>query len=261
MSERQKVLKEIQGRIALVTVNRPEALNALDQETLAELETVFSGLREDQSVGAVVLTGSGEKAFIAGADIRELSGLDPVAAKEFSRRGQGVMNAIESFPKPVVAAVNGFCLGGGCEVALACHLRLAGPRAKFGLPEVKLGLIPGYGGTQRLARLVGRGAAWELMLSGELISAEEGCRVGLVNRVVEHEILIEESIKVASSIIRNSPTAVRYCLEAVNSGSQMPLTEALDLESTLFGLCFATEDSEEGISAFLEKRKPDFKGK
>lgn len=261
MSGLQKVLKEIRGRIALVTVNRPEALNALDQETLAGLETVFSELSQDPSVAAVVLTGSGEKAFIAGADIRELSGLDAVTAKEFSRRGQGVLNAVAKFSKPVVAAVNGFCLGGGCEVALACHLRVAGRRAKFGLPEVKLGLIPGYGGTQRLARLIGRGAAWEMMLSGELISAEEGFRVGLVNRVVENEILIEESLKIASNIIANSPTAVRYCLEAVNSGSQMPLLEALDLESTLFGLCFATQDAEEGISAFLEKRKPDFKGK
>ncbi len=218
-------------------------------------------MKEDDSAGAVVLTGAGEKAFIAGADIKQLSYLDPVAAKEFSRRGQAVMKVIESFPKPVVAAVNGFCLGGGCEVALACHMRLAGKKARFGLPEVKLGLIPGYGGTQRLARLVGRGAALEMMLSGEMVSAQEAYRIGLVNRVFEDEVLVEEAFKLASSIISNSPSAVRYCLEAVNSGIQMPLSEALDMESTLFGLCFATEDSAEGISAFLEKRKPDFKGK
>jgi len=257
----QKVLAEIRERVALVTINRPEALNALDQETLAELTTVFRELKEDSSAAAVVLTGAGKKAFIAGADINQLSGLDAMAAKEFSLRGQAVMQVIESFPKLVIAAVNGFCLGGGCEVALACHFRLAGRRAKFGLPEIKLGLIPGYGGTQRLARLVGRGVALEMMLSGDMISADEGYRIGLVNRVVEDEVLVENSIQLASSIISKSPSAVRYCLEAVNSGTQMSLSEALGMESTLFGLCFATEDAAEGISAFLEKRKPDFKGK
>lgn len=259
MSQKQRVAVEIRERVALVSINRPEALNALDEETLQGLEGVFRELRSEASVGAVVLTGSGEKAFIAGADIREMRSLDAASAREYSRRGQAVMNMIEAFPKPVIAAVNGFCLGGGCEVALACHLRLAGRRARFAQPEVKLGLIPGFGGTQRLTRLVGKGIATEMILSGEMLSAEEAFRVGLVNRIVDDAELIEEAIKLATAIILNSSSAVRYCLDAVNSGSQMPLSEALELEASLFGLCFSSEDAAEGISAFLEKRKPVFK--
>jgi enoyl-CoA hydratase len=261
MGEIQKVSVEVREAIAIVTINRPKALNALDNEILDQLKKRLGELKVDSGIAAIVLTGAGDKAFVAGADIRQLHGLTPAEGKSVSRRGQSVMQTIEEFPKPVIAAVNGFCLGGGFEVALACHLRLAGTSAKFGLPEVKLGLIPGYGGTQRLSRLVGRGVALEMILTGEMISAEKAFETGIVNRLAEDDSLIDESLKLASKIVANSPAAVKCCLEAVNSGAQMPLAEGLDLESALFGLCFATEDAEEGISAFLEKRKPNFQGK
>lgn len=252
---------EKRGKIAVLRVNRPKVLNALNRAVLAELEQAFDTLGEDQGIASVILTGSGEKAFVAGADIRELDRLDPLSAREYALRGQRIFSKIERFPKPVIAAVNGFCLGGGCELAMACHIRVASRNAKLGQPEVKLGLIPGFGGTQRLTRLVGRNLALEFLLSGEMISAERAAGIGLVNRVVEPEELLSVCIELAGQILANGPVAVQYCLEAVQTATEVPLEEGLAYESALFGLCFATEDQREGTSAFLEKRKATFSGK
>lgn len=253
---------EIAEKVALVTISRPQALNALNRETLEELREAFDWLREDEQVGAVILTGEGEKVFVAGADIKELAAMDDaLEARHKALDGQQVFNGIESFPKPVIAAVNGFALGGGCELAMACHLRVAAQGARFGQPEVKLGLIPGYGGTQRLPRLVGKTRALELILSGETIDAAEALRIGLVNRVVAREELIPCCRDLARTLLANAPLALRYSLEAVRKGVDMPLPEALELEAMLFGFCFATEDCREGTRAFTGKRKPEFKGK
>jgi enoyl-CoA hydratase len=249
------------GALALVTVNRPDKLNALNAATLGELEGVLHELRDDERAHVVVVTGAGEKAFVAGADIGELAKLDALSGRETARRGQRVFRALELFPKPVIAAVNGFALGGGCELALACHMRLASENASFGLPEVGLGVIPGYGGTQRLSRLVGSGRALELVLSGARISAEEAHRIGLVNRVVPQEKLLDETRALAAAILKNGPVAVRVALEAVQRGLDMPLDEALAFEASLFGVVCATEDMREGMAAFLEKRKPAFKNR
>ena len=261
MAEFRYLKIEIEDRIALVTLDQPEVLNALNQATMEELEEAFLERLKQDDVGAVILTGAGEKAFVAGGDIKELAVLGPLEARLKSRQGHRLLELIEGFSKPVIAAINGFCLGGGCELALACHIRIAAESAQIGLPEVKLGLIPGYGGTQRLPRLVGKGKAMEMILSGESIGAQEAERVGLVNGVVPREVLIPRCRELAARILANGPLAVRYCMEAINSGLDMPLPEATRLEASLFSLCFATEDMKEGTRAFIEKRKPKFKGR
>jgi enoyl-CoA hydratase len=254
----QNLLLARAGAVATITVNRPDKLNALNRTTLNELEQAFTALGADAEVQAVVLTGAGEKAFVAGADIGELADLDALAGKETAQRGQRLFRAIELFPKPVVAAVNGFALGGGCELALACHVRLAAENAQFGLPEVGLGVIPGYGGTQRLARLVGRGRAIEMVLTGQRITAAEAYRIGLVNRVVPAAALADETRALVAAMLEKGPVAVRTALEAIQRGLEMPLDEGLAFEASLFGLVCATQDMREGMRAFLEKRKPQF---
>ena len=248
-----------QDGVRWITVNRPAKLNALNVETVQELGVATREAAEDTAVLAVVLTGAGEKAFVAGADIAELNTLEPAAAKEFALRGQAVFSAIEKMTKPVVAAVNGYALGGGCELAMACHFRVASTAAVFGQPEVKLGLIPGYGGTQRLPRLVGRGRALEILTSGRNVSSEEAERIGLVHRVVEPEALAQAVGDLLKPVLRNGPAAVSSCLEAVNYGLDMPFDDALLLEATLFGLGAGSEEMREGTAAFLEKRKPKFR--
>ena len=252
---------EIDNRVALVTITRPEVLNALNAATLDELEAVFVGRLNSDDVGAVIVTGEGDKAFVAGADIKELAGLDPVAARRTAIRGQRLMELVAGFPRPVIAAINGYCLGGGCELALSCHIRIAAEEAQIGLPEVKLGLIPGYGGTQRLARLVGKGRAMELVLTGQSIGARQAERIGLVNRAVAGSDLMATCRKLADSIVNNASLAITYSIEAINGGLDMPLREASRLEAAFFGLSCATEDMKEGMLAFTEKRKPRFKGR
>jgi len=252
---------EKKNAIAYVTVNRPKVLNALNMATMEDLRHAFTDIKNDAAIRAVILTGSGEKAFIAGADIGELAKNDAVTAKEYTHRGQSVLDLIEKLGKPVIACINGFALGGGCEIALACTMRLASESAKLGQPEVKLGIIPGYGGTQRLPRLVGKGVAMQLVLSGEIISAQEALRIGLVNEVVAAAELIPRAEAIAQKIIANAPLAVQYAMEAVNHGMDMTLAEGLYVEATLFGLICATEDKQEGTTAFLEKRPVQFRGK
>lgn len=261
LSGLENVLFEKKNGIACVTVNRPKVLNALNMATMEELRRSFHAIKMDSDVRVVIFTGGGEKAFIAGADIGELSRNDAVAAKEYTHRGQSVLNLIENCGKPVIACINGFALGGGCEIAMACTMRLASENAKFGQPEVKLGIIPGYGGTQRLPRLVGKGRAMQLVLAGEMISAQEAHRIGLVNEVVAPAELIPRAESIAQKIIANAPLAVQWAMEAVNKGLEMTLPEGLYLEATLFALCCATEDKKEGTSAFLEKRAAQFHGK
>ncbi|MFH1311610.1 MAG: enoyl-CoA hydratase-related protein [Candidatus Eisenbacteria bacterium] len=257
----ENVLVEKKDNIAYVTVNRPKVLNALNVKTVLELTDIFETLAGDNDVQAVVLTGSGEKAFVAGADITEFLKLSADGARDYAKRGQNLFNMIERLGKPVIAAVNGFALGGGCEIAMACTYRIASENAKFGQPEVSLGLIPGFGGTQRLPRLIGKGRAMEIILTGNPIDAETAERFGLVNRVVPQDELIEACEKAAKTIAKRGPLAVKYCLEAVDRGLNMSLDDGLVLEADLFGLVFASEDSKEGTTAFVEKRKPDFKGK
>jgi enoyl-CoA hydratase len=241
-------------------IDRPEKLNALNLATIGELLIAFEDARDDDTIRVVILTGGGGKAFIAGADIAELAALGPDSAKTFAQRGQALTMLIENLGKPVIAAVNGFALGGGCEIAMACTVRLASDRAKFGQPEVKLGVIPGFGGSQRLARLIGKGRALQMLLTGEMVSSAEAYRIGLVNEVTTDDELLSTAEEMADKMKRNAPLALKYCLEATNVGVEMPLEEALFLEATLFGLCFATDDMREGTTAFLEKRQPDFKG-
>jgi enoyl-CoA hydratase len=257
----ENILVEKKNSIAYVTVNRPKVLNALNFATMEELRSAFHDIKNDTATRVVIMTGAGEKAFIAGADIGELAKHDPVSGKEFTLRGQSVLNLIENLGKPSIACVNGFALGGGCEIAMACTMRLASENAKFGQPEVKLGIIPGYGGTQRLPRLVGKGIAMQLVLAGEMISAQEAHRIGLVNEVVAAAELIPRAEAIAQKIIANAPLAVQYAMEAVNKGMEMPLAEGLFLEAALFAVTCATEDKKEGTMAFLEKRAPQFKGK
>jgi enoyl-CoA hydratase len=252
----ENILFEKKNAIAYVTVNRPKVLNALNMATMEELRAAFHDVKNDSSVRVVILTGSGEKAFIAGADISELAKHDAVSGKEYTHRGQSVLNLIENLGKPVIACINGFALGGGCEIAMACTMRLASENAKLGQPEVKLGIIPGYGGTQRLPRLVGKGLAMQMLLSGE-----EAQRIGLVNEVVAAAELVARAEAIAQKIIANAPLAVQYAMEAVNKGMEMTLAEGLFLEATLFGVSCATEDEKEGTTAFLEKRQAQFKGK
>jgi enoyl-CoA hydratase/carnithine racemase len=255
------VLYEKKGAIAYVTVNRPKVLNALNTPTWKDLRTAFEDAQDDAAVRGVVLTGAGDKAFIAGADIGELANVAAFEAEQSSRFGQEVLDLIENLGKPVIAAVNGFALGGGCETAMACTIRIAVDSAKFGQPEVTLGLIPGGGGTQRLPRLVGKGRALQLILSGEMISAQEAWRIGLVNEVVAAADLITRAEAVLNKIASNAPIAVKFALEATNKGLETSQSEGLLLEASHFGLCAATEDKKEGTTAFLQKRTPQFQGR
>jgi len=257
----ENVLYEKKDSIAYVTLNRPKVLNALNKKTWADLRTAFEAARDDAAVRGVILTGAGDKAFIAGADISELANVSAVEAEESSTFGQEVLNLVENLGKPVIAAINGFALGGGCETAMACTIRVASEHAKFGQPEVKLGLIPGGGGTQRLPRLVGKGRALQLILSGETISAQEAYRIGLVNEVVPAADLIARAEAILKQIFANAPLAVKFSLEAVNKGLETSVAEGLSLEASLFGLCAGTEDKKEGTQAFLEKRSPQFQGR
>lgn len=257
----ENLLYEKRDGIAYITFNRPKVLNALNRKTVEEFQQVLLDARDDASVRVLILTGSGEKAFVAGADINELAQQSPVNGKEFSTFGQGVFHLLETMGKPSICAINGFALGGGCELALSCTIRIASKTAKLGQPEVKLGIIPGYGGSQRMARLCGKGVAHELCLTGEMITAEEAQRIGLVNHIYEPAELVPAAEAMAKKIIEKAPLAVKYCMEAIERGVEMPQEEGLFLEATLFGLCCATEDMREGTKAFLEKRPAQFRGK
>jgi enoyl-CoA hydratase len=250
---------EREGGVVVITLHRPEALNALNLSVFDELEAVFTSLAEDPSLRAVILTGAG-KAFVAGADIKEMAAFTPPQARAFARRGQQVMNLIESFPRPVLAAVNGFALGGGCELAMACDLRIASERAKAGQPEVNLGVVPGFGGTQRLARLVGRAKAKYLLFTGEVISADHALALGLFDEVVAPEMLLPRCREIAATIAAKGPLAVSYCKQAVNVGIEATLAQGIDYEAELFAQTFATADQKEGMAAFTEKRAARFKG-
>jgi len=260
MPEFSNIRLETADRIATLSIDRPDKMNALNEQTIRELATAVERIAGDNSVGGVIVTGVGEKAFVAGADIAELAKMGPVDGVEVSRLGQRVFRALELSRKPVIAAVNGFALGGGCELALACHLRIASENAKFGLPEVKLGIIPGYGGSLRLPRIVGRGRALELILTGEMIDAQEAHRIGLANRVVPLESLMDEARGLMSKILRNGPVALGLAIECTTRGTEMSVDDGLALESNLFGLLAATDDMREGMSAFLEKRRAAFTG-
>jgi enoyl-CoA hydratase len=261
MSDLKHLRVEWDGDLAVVTVDRQEKLNALNAEVVRELGLVLESFREDDQVRGIILTGAGEKAFVAGADIGELTGMDPLTGVEVSRQGQDVFLVIERFPKPVLAAVGGYALGGGCELALTCHLRLASDNARFGLPEVGLGLLPGFGGTVRLARLVGLGRAIELTLTGEMITADQALEFGLVSGVVPRAQLMPKAKELLRKVTKNGPVAVQLALESIYRALDGSTSEALDHESTLFGLLASTADMKEGTEAFLEKRKPEFKGR
>ncbi|MDP3481090.1 MAG: enoyl-CoA hydratase-related protein [Desulfoprunum sp.] len=248
------------GAIATVTINRPKALNALNKETLEEMLCCFQGLAENAAIRVVIITGSGEKAFVAGADIAFMEKLDPLTARRFALLGQKVLSTIENLPQPVIAAVNGFALGGGCELALACDIRLASDNAKFGQPEVNLGVLPGFAGTQRLPRLIGKGPANELLFTGDIIDALEAYRLGLVNRVVPQEQLLPTCREMAEKIASRGPVAVRLCKDAVNCGMEMDLARACQYEADQFALCFTSDEQKEGMRAFLEKRPAKFQG-
>jgi enoyl-CoA hydratase len=257
----ENVLLEKKGAIAYVTVNRPKVLNALNIATLEELRIVLTAIRGNPEVRVAILAGAGEKAFVAGADINELRMQNAVTGKEFTHKGQAVVDLLENLGKPSIACVNGFALGGGCELAMACSIRLASENARFGQPEVKLGIIPGFGGSQRLPRLVGKGLALQVLLTGEMISAQEAYRIGLVNEVVAPAELLPRAEAIAQKIIANAPLAVQYAMEAVHKGMEMSLAEGLYIEATLFAICCATQDAKEGTTAFLDKRPPKFEGK
>ena len=246
---------------AIVTINRPKVLNALNTQTLDELRRAILELKQDEGVRVVILTGAGEKSFVAGADINELAVQTPAGGREHALAGQHVLDLIENMGKPVIAAINGYALGGGCELAMACTLRLAADTAKLGQPEIALGLLPGYAGTQRLPRLVGRGKAMELILTGAPIAADEAQRIGLVNRVVPAAELMPAARALAGQLAKSAPIAMRYIINAVNQGVEMPFAEACQYEATLFGLVASTDDMKEGTAAFLQKRKADFKGR
>ena len=248
-------------RIAVLSVNRPKALNALNRDTLLEIKAAVKEARDDPGVDVLIITGAGDKAFVAGADIAFMAGMTAMEARAFGQLGGEVTNLIESMSKPVIAAVNGFCLGGGCELAMSCDFRICSDKGKFGQPEVSLGITPGFGGTQRLPRLVGMGMAKQLLYSGETIGADEALRIGLVNKVTSSEQLMEETMKIAKTISSRGQVAVRLSKDAVNHGMQVDIGQAMAFESDIFGLCFATTDQREGMGAFMEKRKADFKGK
>src|SRR2546427_2230780 len=255
------IMFEKKDGIAYVTFNRPKVLNALNRKTIEELHHALLDARDDESVRVLILTGAGEKSFVAGADISELALQTPVKGKEFSLYGQSVFHLLETMGKPSICAINGFALGGGCEMALTCTIRIASKTARLGQPEGKLGILPGYGGSQRMARLVGKGVAHELCLTGEMITADEAQRIGLVNHVYEPAELIPAAEAMAKKIIANAPLGVKYTMEAIERGVEMPQEEGLFLEATLFGLACATEDMREGTKALLEKRPPQFRGK
>jgi enoyl-CoA hydratase/carnithine racemase len=255
------LLIERDDATAIVTINRPKVLNALNTQTLDDLRRAILELKQDETVRVVILTGAGEKSFVAGADINELSVQTPTGGREHALAGQHVLDLIENMGKPVIAAINGYALGGGCELAMACTLRLAADSAKLGQPEIALGLLPGYAGTQRLPRLVGRGRAMELILTGTPIAADEAQRIGLVNRVVPAAELMTAARALASQLAKNAPIAMRYIINAVNKGAEIPFAEACQYEATLFGLVASTDDMKEGTKAFLEKRKPEFRGR
>jgi enoyl-CoA hydratase len=257
----ENILLEIREPLAIITLNRPKVLNALNRATFHELETAFTELAASDSIRAILITGAGERAFAAGADIQELTHLSATEGQQLSARGQRVFDLIESCGKPVIACINGFALGGGCELAMACTFRIASETAKLGQPEVKLGLLPGYGGSQRLPRLIGKGAALKLLLTGEIISATEAHRLGLVDEVAPAAELLPRAEKLALAIAANAPLAVRHTLASVHAGYDLPLRRALDLEAAFFGLCCATEDKAEGTNAFLEKRPAVWKGR
>jgi enoyl-CoA hydratase len=255
------LLLERDGAVVVVTINRPKVLNALNSATVDELRRAMLELKADESVRAIVLTGAGEKSFVAGADINELAVQTPSGGREHALSGQHVFDVIENLGKPVIAAINGFAIGGGCELAMACTLRIAADTARLGQPEINLGLIPGYAGTQRLPRLVGKGRAMEMILTGTPIAADEAQRIGLVNRVVPAAELMAEARKLAAQLAASAPIAMRYIINAVNKGMEMPFAEACQYEATLFGLIASTEDMKEGTRAFLEKRKASFQGR
>lgn len=261
MADLNYVRVEWDAEIAVVTVDRQDKLNALNAEVVGEIGEVFESLQDDDKVRGVILTGAGNKAFVAGADIGELATMNSVSGVRVSRDGQQVFRLIERFPKPVLAAVGGYALGGGCELAIACHMRIASEKARFGLPEVGLGIIPGYGGTIRLARLIGLGRAIEMTLTGDMMDAKRALEVGLVSTVVEPDALMDEAKAMLRKVTKNGPVAVRMALESIYRGLDTSTAEALDFESALFGLLASTEDMKEGMGAFLEKRKPDFKGR
>jgi enoyl-CoA hydratase len=257
----QTLLVDVKDGVAFVTVNRPEKLNALNDQVVADLRQAVLALRSDATVKGVIITGAGPKAFVAGADIGDLARQGVLDGRERALNGQAVLTAIETMGKPVLAAVNGFALGGGCELAMACHIRIAGETAKFGQPEVKLGITPGYGGTQRLPRIVGKGRALHLLLTGETIDAQEALRIGLVTKVVPQDQLMAEAEKLMRQILANGPVAVALTIEAVHQGLEMTLAEGLRLEANVFGLVASTRDVKEGLNAFLEKRAAHFEGK
>ena len=257
----QTLIVSNKERIAFITINRPDKLNALNAQCKNELKDVFTSTKNNHDVDAVILTGAGEKAFVAGTDIGELLSLDAQSGKEFAEGGQSIFDLIQHLGKPVIAAINGYALGGGCELALACHIRICSENAKFGQPEVNLGVIPGYGGTQRLARLIGTGKAIEMILTGNQMDAQEALRCGLVNKVVTQAELLSAAEAIAVTIISKGQLAVRMSLKAINATLEMPLSEGLKVEAALFGECCTTDDAKEGINAFMQKRKPVFKGK
>ena len=254
------ILFEEKGNVAIIKINRPDKLNALNEKVLDELHSAFKHCGETELIWGVILTGEGDKAFVAGADIKEISELNAKTGKDFAHHGQTIFNYIEQFPKPVICAVNGFALGGGCELAMACHLRIASENAKFGQPEVNLGIIPGYGGTQRLTRLIGKGRAMHMILTGEMIDAKTALEFGLVSNVVPLSDLINEAETILNSILQKGRIALTTAIRAINAAYELPLSEGLKFEADMFSVCCGTEDFKEGTSAFLEKRKPQFKG-
>ncbi len=258
--EYKNIILSKKEKIAYITINRPEVLNALNDATIEELNCAFYEIKTDEKIKALIITGAGEKAFVAGADIREIAGKTSLTGKDMALKGQATLNELEEMGKFSVAAINGYALGGGCELALACTFRIAAENAKLGQPEVKLGIIPGYGGTQRLPRLIGQSKALYLILTGEQITAEEAFRIGLVDKVVAKDKLMEEAENLCNKILSNGPLAIEFALKAVNHGLQIPLAEGLNLEAVLFGLLCSTEDKNEGINAFLQKRTAIFKG-
>jgi enoyl-CoA hydratase len=260
MTDFQNLLFEKKNQIAYITLNRPKVLNALNMATMEELRQAFAAVKDDTEVRVVILTGSGEKAFVAGADIGELSQHNPVSAKEYTHKGQAIIDAIENLGKPTIACINGFALGGGCELAMAGDIRIASENARFGQPEVNLGLIPGYGGSQRTTRLLGKGMAMFLCLSGDMIDAQMALEIGLVERVVAQDELLSAAKKLAQTIAQKAPLAITACKRAINNGAHLPIADALELEALEFGTLVNTNDFKEGTSAFLEKRKADWKG-
>lgn len=259
--EFKNILLEKEDNLAIVTINRPKALNALNSETLADLDLVITDIENDRNIYCVIITGSGEKAFVAGADISEMKDLSEEQGKEFGILGNRVFRRLEKLDKPVIAAISGFALGGGCELAMSCDIRIASEKAKFGQPEAGLGITPGFGGTQRLPRIVGMGKAKELIYTGTIVKADEALRIGLVNKVVPLESLMEEARAMANVIISNAPIAVKLCKDAINKGMQVDMDSAIQIEAEDFGKCFVTEDQVEGMSAFIERRTKKFQNK